>query len=168
MNMRTAGKPRLSWVDWLLIGLVLLGILAGLFAFRNRFQKSKEANVTLVYRVYIPNLEDPFAKNAMETIKEGTTVSSQNGTAVLGQVISVEAKPHKEAVLRNTKMVMVDVPGRIDLYILVRGEGQDCGREGLRICDIRIAAGGSYSLRFDAFYAAYAKVLSVETTEVAL
>ena len=95
----------------------------------------------------------------------GMLVASENGTAVLGEILEVEARPHREAILQKSKLVMADVPKRKDLYILIEGIGEDSANEGVRIHDIRIAAGGFYNLRLGAYFAANAEIVWVQKGE---
>jgi hypothetical protein len=161
LNREVESKKGFSWVDWLLMALILLATLAVVFYFYMRLQAENDRSVRVVYRVLVSNAEEGFG----EQLAHGMTVTSENGTATLGEILEVEILPHREAVAQNNKLVMAEVPNRKDLYILIEGNGEDRSNEGIRIQDIRISAGSFYNLRLGAYFATNAQILSVQTEE---
>lgn len=159
MNLEVESKKGFSWVDWLLMALILLATLAVVFYFYLRLEAENDRSVRVVYRVLVSNAEEAFG----EQLARGMTVTSENGTATLGEILEAEILPHREVVVKNNKLVMTEVPNRKDLYVLIEGIGEDRANEGIRIQDIRISAGSFYNLRLGAYFAINAQIVSVQT-----
>ena len=163
MNTEIKKRPRFSWVDWLLVALLLLVFFGSGFYFYTKLQAGKNQAVRVVYKVLVPNVEWDMSE---DVIAQGMRVTSENGTAILGEILAVESRPHREAIVQKNKLIMAEVPNRKDLYILIEGVGEALANEGLRIHDIRIAAGGFYNLRLGAYFAANCQIISVEKGDV--
>ena len=69
------------------------------------------------------------------------------------------------AALDRDKVVFVAHPDRVDVDVTVRASGVARDGDGLRVSDIRIAAGASGGFRIGGYYAAQATVVFVDVEE---
>ena len=151
-----------SWVDWLLVGLLTAALsLGGVFLYR-RVNGTAKQSVLVEYELLIANVEESLYTEATLPIVGGARVYSENGTTYLGEVASVSIRPHLAAVLYNDEMRMEEVAGRVDLLLTVCAYGEDRGNEGIRVNDIRIAAGSFCTLRIGQALAPRAEILWVK------
>ena len=101
--------------------------------------------------------------NGVDTvlIPIGTSVSNANGSADLGTVVAVESHPHRILTIKDKQVIMTERNGYFDLYITVHGKASRREGEGLRMGDIRIAAGSVGDYFVGSFWAGNAKTASV-------
>ena len=165
MKMRkgaeTTGNP--VWVDWLILLLALAGIaLTGGYIWQRR--RAVLPSTAITYTVLASGVDTSLASSGdwKELIPIGSRVLSQNGTARLGSVTEVSSQPHLRATVRNGEVVFAPMPDTVDLLITVRAEATVKIGDGLRVSDIRIAAGEIGDFRLAGFLASGAKVISVE------
>lgn len=153
---------RLHAADWILIALVLGAlVLVGIYAVRRRNGVGETVELRCLMRVSA--VEDSLLElHEGGLIRKGASVMNGNGTAVLGTVESVEIRAHEAPVLRDGVPVWEAVAGRSDLEITVRMTGVRREGDGVRVKDIRMAAGGYGDLRFGGYYAEKVEILSVE------
>ncbi len=144
-------------------------LLVGLAAFAGFLAFGREAAPTVRVR-YTLCVSDctllPGERSAWESVDAGDAVRSENGTAMLGRVVSLRVRPHKAAVVRDGSFAVVTVPARFDVYVTVEGDGTRPAGRGLRISDIRIAAGSIGNFQIGGRYAEGATVVFAEGREV--
>lgn len=148
---------------WILIGAtVLVVLLLCLLPVRGRGAESVEVRYVLRVRDADPAI---FGTDPTGLIPYGAAVYNENGTAMLGRVESI-------AVLPQTRMAVVG--GRVrpleetDAVILEIGIVSDAvvrKGDGVRIEDVRIAAGSVGGFRLGGYYTARAAVTLVELSE---
>ena len=163
---RKEESKRLHAADWILIVLVLAAlVLPGIYVVWHR--NGVGETVELRCLVCVRAVEDSLLElHEGGLIRKGALVMNGNGTAVLGVVESVEIREHGKPVLRDDVPVWETVSGVSDLEITVRMTGVRREGDGVRVKDLRMAAGGSGSFRFGGYYAEKAEILSVEVTGV--
>ena len=153
---------RLNAWDWTLLTVALLSLLlaAGYLLLRRERERS-ETRISVVMRV--AGIER--GELADEDALVGASVRSENGSSVLGRIESVGIKPHVRPVLRNGSIAFEEDETRADLEITVNMSGHAIEGEGIRVQDLRIAAGGKGSFRVGAVFLSDVEILSVEVTE---
>ena len=159
--MTRNGIKRFTWVDWTLLSLALLllcGILGGMLWLRPR--KSEKSQI--LYTVFLPGVRAQWLGDGEPALRIGLPVTSENGTAPLGTVIGITSAPGTVTHYLNGSVWEEERPGSLDLLVEVQGEGNVIPGEGIRICDIRIAAGGEHVLRVGSYYFPKAIILKVE------
>ena len=158
-------KTRFTFVDWLLLLLsAALVISAGAYFVRRR--RAVQPTQTIRYTVAVSNVSVALAEvnGGWETlIAKGDRVTSANGTTVLGRVEKIEVRPAQIAGVREGALVWLDALDTVDLLVDVVGEGISQSGDGIRIRDIRIAAGSTGAFRIGGFYAERATVIFVES-----
>ncbi len=154
---------RLSGVDWLLILLVAILALAALSLW-GWSTRREEAILTFEYTVLLENLplRGEGERQAWDFILTGGEVYNQNGTALLGRVSEYRVVDHKEMRLVDGEARAEVVPDRRDVWIRIRAEGVSKIGDGVRISDVRIAAGMRGDFRLGNYDAKGARVLWVE------
>lgn len=153
---------RFNWFDWLLLGLILIGIVAGIFIFRFFSKGDAQETGTITYTVIVSSVESDLFSEGEDVILVGDQVRSQNGTAVLGEVESFRRVPHQIAAVENGKVVFAQDPHLEDYYVTVRSQATRKTGDGIRVGDIRLAAGMKVTLRIGDFYISSAEMISVE------
>lgn len=156
-------KRRPVWVDWLILALILLVILTAAHYVMQR-RRAVVPTVSVSYTVLLSGVDVSFVSDGdwTELIPIGSAVTSQNGTAHLGNVTSVSQRTHLQATVRDGGVVFAEMPALADLTVTVRAEATEKEGDGLRVSDIRIAAGETGDFRLGSFLASGAKVISVE------
>ena len=157
---------RFTWVDWLIFLSVILCAGGGIWYWR----WGKAATLpkrSIVYTLSISVSESFLGDTPWESlIPVGATVTNANGTAPMGTVASVEERPSLQAAVRDGGVVFVTLPDRRELLVRVRADATEKLGDGLRVHDIRIAAGLHGDFRVGALWAANAAVIRVETESV--
>ncbi len=154
-------KKRLSGVDWAIILMTVLLLTAGgLWLWRSL---SFAGEVTRIrYTIRLKNMDEEIFESAWRTrLIPGVSVTSANGTLPLGTVISVSQKPHLSPTVQDGRALAVSVAGRVDIDVTVEAEATFTAGNGVRVSDIRIAAGDTGSFRVGEFYLEQAHVVSV-------
>lgn len=164
-NAHTSDRKRLNWVDWAILGALLLGLLGAFFALRIVIGRADGANGEVLYTVLISDVDETLF--GADAITVGVPVKSANGTVTLGSVTSWRREGHREATVRDGVVTSVTLPDRFDYYVTVIGEGIAKTGDGIRVGDIRIAAGMPVSLRVGGFLAERGEIVWVgwETVE---
>lgn len=160
---RTERRPRLVWIDWAL--LLLLGA-ATLFGVRFLIGRrdAAEPTVEILYTLCLSDRDAALAENGewSALIPYGTTVTNATGTVTMGSVSAVTVRTHRTVAVQDGAVVTVEVPDRVDLLVTVRAGATRRTGDGLRVSDIRIAAGGTGDFRIGEVYADNARVIAVE------
>ena len=156
-------RNALTWVDFLLLAVLLASLF---FAWRYlRLRRAEAApDVGVRYLLCVSGIDTRVIDEtggAEGLIPIGDDVKSANGTAFLGRVSAVWTETHVETTVQNGAVVFQEVPHRANLYVEVCGDAVARGGDGLRISDIRIAAGEVGDYRIGVFFASGAKVISV-------
>ena len=157
-------KRGLLWIDWgILIFIALILLVGGGFVLYRYQTASPDVAVT-----YILCLEQVRGnEEAVERlVSTGSLVASENGTIPMGEVVSVMAKPSKAPCLRNGEVMIVPLSERFDVYVTVRAVGKEKEGDGIRVGDIRMAAGDYGNYRLGHFYAEKAKIVFVNGEEM--
>jgi hypothetical protein len=148
---------------WILLGVILL-VLLFLFLLPTLGTSGEPYEVRYVLRV---RDVDPLmvGEDAEALIPPGSGVYSENGTAALGRVERVESAPQMRARVTSGELVFEEATDAVILEITVLGKATLAEGDGVRISDVRIAAGSIGSFRLGSFYAARAAVTAVEVYE---
>ncbi len=149
MDSEASKKQHLSLVDWLILALVLLLLVGGIRAIR-RMRGDGGETVRIRYTVRLSAIE---GDEGFDAVQIGDAVTSENGTAPLGVVSAIAVRPHLTPSVKSGRVVFVERPGCVDIDLTVTGEGTLRAGDGLRLSDIRIAAGTEGGFRFGAYYA---------------
>lgn len=162
-NTRKKHRRGLIWVDWALLLLVFAIIGVGVW-YWNEHRRAAEPTVEIEYVLRISGVNEQFAAENggwERLIPSGSEVTTANATATLGRVVAVTRHDHREASLRGREIVFVACDGVCDLEITVVGVGVAHKGDGIRVHDIRIAAGSKGDFRIGAFYASDSAIVSV-------
>ena len=163
--MRAAERGSFSALDalWILLGVtVLVLLLLVLLPALGARTETGEVRYVLRVRDVDPVL---VGEDAEVLIPLGSGVYSENGAAALGRVERVECVPQLRAKVTEGTLVFEEETDAVILEITVLGEGTFAVGDGVRISDVRIAAGSLGAFRIGSFYAARAAVTSVEVYE---
>lgn len=156
---------KFNWLDWALLVLVAASIAGGFLLVRRLSGDSAGEEGVVVYTVLVSSL-DAQNYDAAELFEIGSHVRSQNGTMLLGEVGDVQRLPHKRTVVKNGKIVFMEEEGVSDYRITVRSVGRRKDGDGIRVGDIRIAAGMQLTLRVGDFLVPNGRVIAVSWEEV--
>ncbi len=137
---------------------ILSLLLAAGYLLLRRDRERSETPITVVMRVTGVKREELADLSSII----GASVRSENGSSVLGTVSSVSQTSHVRAVLRDGTPILEEDEERVDLEITVGMSGQRSAGQGIRVKDLRIAAGGKGNFRFGSYFAAGVEILSVE------
>lgn len=153
--------------DWLIL-LAVIGV--GLFfTLRVRAERQRvELTQTVRYTVLAEGVPTDVADangGWEELIARGASVTTATGTAQLGRVERVRVSPSLSATVRDGRVTLVEAPDRVDVYVTVRAEATVREGDGLRVGDIRIAAGSTGDFRLGAYLAGGARIVSVKVGE---
>ena len=163
--MKGAERGTFSALDalWILLGVALL-VLLFLFLLPTLGKGGETYEVRYVLRV---RDVDPLmvGEDAESLIPPGSGVYSENGAAALGRVERVESAPQMRARVTAGEIVFEEATDAVILEVTVLGDGTLAEGDGVRISDVRIAAGSLGGFRLGSFYAARAAVISVEVYE---
>ena len=149
-------------MDWLLLGVILLGLLlAGWYFWQHR--KSAQEEVALLVVMRIPAVERDLAEQASPgLIPAGSVLRTENGTFALGVVQSVSLRERLSPYVQEKALAWEPDPYLCDMEVTVRMNAVQQGNEGLRVHDLRVAAGGLGNFRFGSYFAAGTEIVSVE------
>ena len=163
MHDQNKEKRRLTWVDWMLILLSLALICFGAWFLLRRY-RAATPTVEIRYLICVKGVDVDDGTGAWERlIPIGARITSSNGTAELGRVTAIALQPHLVASAKNGKVVFLDHPQKTDLLITVNARATDGGADGIRVRDIRVAAGEVWDLRVGDYYATGADLVWVST-----
>ena len=156
-------RKRLRWsaVDVLLVLLALLAAVSAGVYLRYRARAAEgETEILCVMRISGESrtLVEAHGGNL---IAVGDLVRNGNGTAVMGRVEAVRETEHLCAVLEDGTPTWRADEALVDLELTVLMRGQHREGDGIRVKDLRIAAGGRGGFRIGNYYSV-AEILSVE------
>ena len=156
-------RGRLLPIDWLLLTALAAGVLLGVYMIGQR-RRADAPTVEIRYTVCLRSVDAAQGVDGdlRTLIPNGSSVTNETGTAALGSVTGVWVRPHRTAVARDGEIVMAEVPDRVDLFVSVRAWATAKVGDGLRVSDIRIAAGRAGDFRIGSLYAGGAEVVAVE------
>ena len=160
--MKTLKKRRrFSLADLLILILVLLFLSLVFLIFYRRMAAEGEKKETVYYHVLLSSIDATLFPSS-EVINVGATVRNENGTAILGSVTKVILEPHLEVRTDGRRVQILENPSKYDLLVHVSCEAVEKEGQGIRVNDIRIAAGEHYCMRFDGFVFDGAHVIFVK------
>ena len=148
------------WMLWIvaLAALALVGVLS--------VSRGGAQTCEIVYVLRIRDVDPTLVAEGTERlIPVGAEVYNENGTACLGHVEAVTVREDKRVTVTDGVLGFAPKENGVVLEIAVRGEGREREGEGLRIFDVRIAAGGVGGFRLGNYYAARAAVTYVARVE---
>ena len=159
---RSGRHPTLA--DWILL-IAFLSVCFFGYRYLQGRRKDTHPSVEISYTVCVYGAEMSLAEKSggwEVLVPIGSRVTNANGTAELGRVDAVEVLPHPVPTVKNGEVVFINDPTRADLYFTVRGRGIGREGDGIRISDIRIAAGSAGDYRVGGYLASGARVIAVE------
>ncbi len=156
--MKREETRRFVWVDWLILFALLLGGVAVALRVRHSL-RSAEATQPIVYTLAF-SADAELSWESLVTV--GATVTTANGTATLGEIAAVEERTLRTPLVRDGRVVFVEIPDRMQLVVTVKANAVVREGDGLRVGDIRIAADGVGDFRIGSYLAEGARVLSVQ------
>ena len=161
MEGKTHPVRRFTVVDLALLVLLCLILLGGGgIVLGRRLQQPPQKTVT--YTLLVRGLESDVEASG---ISVGDAVYSENGSTRMGQVSAVSVRAHLQPVWDGERVVIEASDERYDLFVTVEALGQRTQTMGVRVSDIRVAAGGVGAFCVGRVYLSHAEILSVEVEE---
>lgn len=154
---RTFSALDALWI--LLAAIALILLLVSLIPLRAEGAEEREVRYVLRVRDVDPAM---LGDSPEWIIPVGAPVKNENGTAALGEVESVTLSTQRRATVKDGVVVLAEEADRMILEITVRGTARVKRGDGVRISDVRIAAGSVGGFRLGGYYAARAWVILVE------
>ena len=158
---RDTRSKGLNWLDWSLLALAVLSVVCGFFLVRWLSGDAVGQEVSVVYTVTVPEIDTQLYEGG-DLFSVGERVTSQNGTAPLGEIVELKTKPHRRMLVRGGKIEITEEEGVVDYVVTVRSTGHRRDGDGVRIGDIRVAAGMHLTIRIGGFYAQNGMVSTVQ------
>ena len=164
-NKKTDVGQRLSptWVDWLILGVLAIVVVFGWYFFRQRRQEA-EADVSIHYLLCVRSLDRAYLGQdgvIDELLTRGDRVTSANGASPLGYVERVWTEPCMEPIVKKGEIIFAENRDFITLYVEVSANAIAQTGQGVRVSDIRIAAGSRGDFRIGSFLAYGAETVLV-------
>ena len=163
-RVKNQDRKRLSWLDWLLIGLLAVAAVGGFFAVRYVLDQTDGANGECLYTVRVAAV-DPMRDRYEELFSVGSAVRSQNGTLRLGEVTEVRREPHRVSYVQEGEIAFAEQIGIYDYYVTIKSASRKRAGDGIRVSDVRMAAGMTLSLRIGDALVEGVQVIFVEWEE---
>ena len=151
MNKNNFARERESkrgrlW-DWLAVGAAFLLFLgAAGFYFYTKRPPAKEESITCVLR--ISGAEGAVWEDDAVPVRAGELLRCQNGTVVMGEIEEITVKPHLYATVLEENPSWEVHPYLVDVEVSVRMQVREEAGDGLRVGDLRVAAGSTGEYRF--------------------
>ncbi len=155
-------KHRFNLFDLAVLAGLLALLLGGAWLVVRR-HTGERGEAEIYYTVRIENAD--AALEDWSTVQVGDPVCTERGTAALGTVLAVTVEPHTVAVVKEERVVFEAVPDRVDVTVDVVGIGRVSNSEGLRLSEIRIAAGSRGAFRFGNRLASSCTVIAASVRE---
>ena len=145
--------------DWLVIILaMLLFFVAAGYYFYTKYLPDAQEKITCT--LLIRGEERAAWEGEGEKIFVGDSLRCQNGTVEMGRIEAVEKKPHLYAAIGEEGASWEEHPYLIDVEVLVSMYVRSKDGDGLRVGDLRVAAGSTGEFRFGR-YLARAEIVEV-------
>ncbi len=154
---------RITLLDWIVLTVLLLGILSASVLIYHRYSRPDD-EVEIVYLLQARGLDRACMRNG-EFALVGDPVFSENGASYLGEVTQVTVAPHIKAGVTDGQVVFFESEELFDLTLQIRVRATVQAQNGVRVSDIRIAAGMSGAYRVGDLYLPQAQVCFVELFE---
>lgn len=169
MRQRHTAEPSkpnkiLNWFDFFLIILFLLFAVTAFLTNAWLEDRSEGEAGRVVYTVLLNELE--ASVDVPSHLSDGEAVKNENGTLSLGEIVAVEAKAHQVPDAQGGRVVFVPSSEYVDYYVTVSSNAVRRKGDGIRIGDVRIAAGDGMHLRFGAFMHYGARIIHVRWEEL--
>ena len=147
--------------DWLAIFLAMLLFFgAAGYYFYTKYLPERQEEIACI--LLVKGVERT-AWEAEEMISVGDTLRCRNGTIEMGRIEEVVVKPHLYAVVGEEGASWEMHPYLIDIEVLVTMHVREKTGDGLRVGDLRIAAGSTGEYRFGR-YLSRAELVEVRRT----
>lgn len=157
-------SKRLNWLDWCLLGLLIVGVVGGAFGIFLWKGRSGGERGTVVYTLLLAGMESSVSDPP--PLLAGESVKNENGTLSLGRIVSARAEPHRIPTVANGGVVFAETSDRVDYYVTVSASAARGAVSGIRVGDVRIAAGQVMHLRLGHLFCRDAQTVAVEWREV--
>ena len=155
-------KPRhLTALDRIILISLLLCLLFGSALLYWRYNQP-QSEAEIIYTLLAPAVDAACMRDGAFVLV-GDAVFSENGTAYLGEVRQVDVTPYLQASVVDGQVVFLEHEELFDLTLQIRVRGSICEGMGVRVSDIRIAAGECGAYRVGDLYLPHAQVSFVET-----
>ena len=162
-NDRAVGRRRWNWFDLFLAVAFLLAILGAFWIARQGLGRRDAELRQYSYTVLLSGMETSAAEQLLSCVaRNGGGIRNENGTRTLGVTSEIRRAPHVEAVVRSGELTFAEIVGREDVRIVILTDATHRRGDGVRVGDIRIAAGDVLNLRIGGFWARGVLVTSVE------
>ena len=145
-----------DWITILLAMLLFFGAAGYYFYTKYLPERQEQIACTLL----IKGVERETWEGEGGRIFVGDTLRCQNGTVEMGRIEAVSAKSHLYAVIGEEEVSWEEHPYLLDVEVLVTMYAREKAGDGLRVGDLRIAAGSTGEYRFGR-YLARAEVVEV-------
>ena len=149
---RSSKRIGITPLDWLLLGGALLA-LAVTVGYAWYTEREAPPNIEIECVFLIDGVERQWLEQYGMPTERGDGVRSENGTILLGKVISVEERSHLRLTVSEGELIWEEHPYLTDLAVTVRMTVTDVEGDGLRAGDLRMAAGRFGNYRFGSYLA---------------
>lgn len=110
-------KLRFNFVDFVIIGLVIVLLAAGTYKLFFINKGLAMQNGVIEYKILIENIRTP----TVESMKEGQTVKDVQSNIVIGTIVNKEISPYKQAVpTLDGRVVQAEVPEKYNVIVTIR------------------------------------------------
>ena len=150
MKDSAVGNGKCGWSlgDFLLLFLALVLFFGALgYHLYAKKEQTEAMEVICVFRISQMERDD-WEQYGKDWIFRGAPLRSENGTVVLGYVEEIAEKPCLRAMVRDGEAIWEAHPFLKDLEITVRMQASLKEGDGVRVGDLRMAAGGRGCFRF--------------------
>ena len=145
--------------DWAAIILAMLLFFgAAGYYFYTKYLPDAQERITCT--LLIRGEERAAWEREGEKIYVGDTLRCQNGTVEMGRIETITKKPHLYAAIGEEGASWEEHPYLIDVEVLVSMYVREKAGDGLRVGDLRVAAGSTGEFRFGR-YLARAEIVEV-------
>lgn len=151
---RLSVRRRIRGFDWSVIIGALVIFIASLSYYLYSERDTREVYEMDCVLLISAVERDAWDDYGGEWISERDQLRTENGTTVLGEITEVAELPHMRSAVRNGVPSWEEHPYLIDLEVTVRMRLRGKSGDGLRVGDLRIAAGGRGNFRFGKLSAA--------------
>ena len=166
MSYGEGRRVRFRWADGIAL-LLAIALFLGALGFHWYSNRAPVEQTELVCLLLISGMEQrDWETYGDQWMQSGSPLRSSNGTVVLGTLETVTEREHLQALVRDGVPAWEAHPFFVDLEIEVRMSASYEIGDGLRVGDLRIAAGGRGDFYFGNLLAA-AQILEVREVQTA-